>query len=543
MGVLIKLEYNEVINRINTIYGECFDLSKLVYVNSKTKILIGCKNHNETYWFSTIPSSIFSGNGCPICKKYYENRNKEFVGSVKELESIIDSKNYIKQDVRVVGDLMYFNNVLKIYGNLYIDNEVFYDLGELNYIKSNLIISENSKFNSISRLEKIGGDFSVYNNDFFELGQLKRIGGSLNLRDTLITDLGEINYIGGNLSLPKRLEGINLDHIEIKGKIRFWNDKKDSKIRIIKQERDWESELELEFSDIHHGELLFKQRKLNGEFLMKRCFDISKYNSFILDNISDFIDFIDNDLTELYGSKYSFYELLFDQLKTVTDINEELPNIKKDKRLKNYDELMKKESEKIISDSINEYPFTKYNDKLNQIKSDYQDYWNGNSSDYWLRNVNFSLSFEVHSGKFKYYVEKFLLHIFSIYIDSLQNKFRVSRGVPKIGEGWVSETDLFYKLKNHFDYTIVEHHGKPDWLGRQHVDIWFSEFKIGVEYQGEQHHKPIDFFGGEEVFIKNQERDKRKRELFIQNESILIEVLPSYDFLELIRIIEIHINK
>ena len=541
MGGLIKLEYSEVINRIKTIYGECFDLSKLVYVNSKTKILICCKNHNETYWFSIIPGSLFSGNSCPICKKYYENRNKELVNSVKELELIIDSKNYIKHDVRVVGDLMYFNKVLKIYGNLYIENDVFYDLGELNFIKSNFIISENSKLNSISKLEKIGGDFSVYNNDFSGLGQLKRIGGSLNLRDSLITDLGQINYIGGNLSLPKRLQGINLDHIEIKGKIRFWNDKKESKIRIIKQDREWESDLK--FSDIHNEELLHKQRKLNGEFLIKRCFDISKYNTFILENISDFIDFVDNDLTELYVNKYSFYEVIFDQLKTIKEINDEIPIIKVDKRLKNYNELMKKESEKIISDCVDKYPFVKYNNKLNQFKSDYQEYWNGNLSNYWLRYDENELGYGLYSGLFKYFIENKILQIFSVYIDSLQNKFRVSRGVPKIGEGWVSETDLFYKLKNHFDYTIVEHHGKPQWLGRQHVDIWFSEFNIGVEYQGEQHHKPIDFFGGEEVFIKNQERDKRKRELFIENDCILIEVLPSYDFLELINIIEVHIKK
>lgn len=403
MGVLIKLEHNEVITRIKSIYGDSFDLSKLEYINSKTKILIGCKKHNETYWFNTIPGTLFKGTGCPLCKRNWEYSNKENITSVKELESLIDSKKHIKQNVSVVGDLTNFSNVLKIYGSLYIDNTVFIDLGELNYIKSNFIISENSKLNSISNLEKIGGDFSVYNTNFTELGKLKRIGGRLNLRDTSIKDLGEVRYIGGDLSLPKRLQDINLENIEIKGKVRFWNDKKDSKIKKIKQDLEWE--YVPNFSIIHEDELKHKKRKLNGDFLVKRCFDISKYNNYILENIKDFIKFIDNDLINLYGDKYSFYEVLFNQLKTIKEINDELPIIKVDKRLKNYTELQKKESKKLISENLKNYPFTKYNNKLKQIKYDYQEFWNKNSSNYWLSYNEIELGFGSYTGLFKYYIE------------------------------------------------------------------------------------------------------------------------------------------
>jgi hypothetical protein len=537
---LIKLELNEVISRIISIYGDCFDLTKLVYVNSKTKILIGCKNHNETYWFSSLPGQLFMGIGCPICKRNWENRNKEDVYSIKDLELIIDSNNYIKQNVNVVGGLTRLENVLKIFGNLYINNDVFNDLGDLNYVESYVVISENSKLNSIFKLENIGGDFSVYNPNFNDLGKLKRIGGRLNLRDTSVKDLGEVIYIGGDLSLPKRLQDINLDHIEIKGKVRYWNDKKDSKIRKIKLDLEWESVTF--FCSIHNDELNNKQRKLNGEYLVKRCFDISKYNNHIIENINDFIDFIDKDLDELYKDKYSFYDVLFDQLKTIKEINDELPTIKVDKRLRNYLELQKRESKKVISKNLKNYPFIKYENKLKQIKSDYEEFWNGNYTKRWVSYNENELDFDSNSGLFKFYIENKLLHYFSIYVDSLQNKYRVSKGVPKIGEGWVSETDLYYKLKTHFDFTNVEHHGKPKWLGRQHVDIWFSKYQIGIEYQGEQHHKPIDFFGGEEVFIKNQERDQRKRNLFKENNSILIEVLPNYDFSELVKIIEGYMN-
>lgn len=91
-----------------------------------------------------------------------------------------------------------------------------------------------------------------------------------------------------------------------------------------------------------------------------------------------------------------------------------------------------------------------------------------------------------------------------------ENKARELFGVPKIGEGWISETQLYRKLENEFFKTKVIQHGQPSWLGRQHFDIWFPNWKIAVEYHGKQHFEPVDFFGGDEAFIKTVERDKRK---------------------------------
>ena len=92
----------------------------------------------------------------------------------------------------------------------------------------------------------------------------------------------------------------------------------------------------------------------------------------------------------------------------------------------------------------------------------------------------------------------------------------------------MSETELFNLLKKQFSKIKVIQHGKPKWLGRQHVDIWFPDYNIGVEFQGLQHDQPIEFFGGEESFIKNQKRDKRKRNLFEKNNAHLIEVRSGY---------------
>jgi hypothetical protein len=94
-----------------------------------------------------------------------------------------------------------------------------------------------------------------------------------------------------------------------------------------------------------------------------------------------------------------------------------------------------------------------------------------------------------------------------------ENNLRENVGLPKIGEGWVSETELFFFLKNAFPQTHVVQHGKPNWLGKQHFDIWFPRWQIAVEYHGRQHFEPVLFFGGNDSFEKTQQRDIRKKRL------------------------------
>jgi len=105
-----------------------------------------------------------------------------------------------------------------------------------------------------------------------------------------------------------------------------------------------------------------------------------------------------------------------------------------------------------------------------------------------------------------------------------ENIVRDRFNIPKIGEGWISETELYYKLKEHFKTLEVIHTGKPKWLGNQHLDIYFPDFNIGIEYQGAQHYKSIDFFGGEKSFEKIKKLDEKKRAKCANNNCTLIYV-------------------
>ena len=124
-----------------------------------------------------------------------------------------------------------------------------------------------------------------------------------------------------------------------------------------------------------------------------------------------------------------------------------------------------------------------------------------------------------------------------------EDAYRESIGMPKIGEYWRSETELYYSIKEAFENIEVKQHHSPRWLGLQHLDIYIPQYNIGIEYQGIQHYKPVDYFGGEEAFLKGQERDARKRRLCEENDCILIYVDEGYDLNAVVREIDESITK
>lgn len=50
-----------------------------------------------------------------------------------------------------------------------------------------------------------------------------------------------------------------------------------------------------------------------------------------------------------------------------------------------------------------------------------------------------------------------------------------------------------------------------------------------IEYNGEQHYKPVELFGGEEAFKKQKIRDNRKTE-YCQTHGIILQWIPYFDF-------------
>jgi hypothetical protein len=130
-------------------------------------------------------------------------------------------------------------------------------------------------------------------------------------------------------------------------------------------------------------------------------------------------------------------------------------------------------------------------------------------------------------------VEKAIMNQCRLILRQAEDTYRESIGLPKIGEGWISETELYHRIAASFPGHEVIHHGRPKWLGQQHLDIYMPDLGIGIEYQGPQHYTAIDFFGGEEALKKTRERDERKRRKCKDNNCALICVDGDYVFEDL----------
>lgn len=86
---------------------------------------------------------------------------------------------------------------------------------------------------------------------------------------------------------------------------------------------------------------------------------------------------------------------------------------------------------------------------------------------------------------------------------------------------WKSEVSLFNAVREEYPDTLYQY--RPEWLARQSLDIYIPSIKTAIEYQGVQHYKAIDFFGGEEALKKRRELDDNKRRLCGSNGIRLIE--------------------
>lgn len=106
----------------------------------------------------------------------------------------------------------------------------------------------------------------------------------------------------------------------------------------------------------------------------------------------------------------------------------------------------------------------------------------------------------------------------STYGYGCQNCNNKSRGENEIAE-WLdnrkieyqrqySFSDLKYKQVLYYDFAVINN----------------GEIKALIEYDGEQHHEVVEFFGGEENLKKTIERDKLKDEYAKQNNIALLRI-------------------
>jgi len=83
---------------------------------------------------------------------------------------------------------------------------------------------------------------------------------------------------------------------------------------------------------------------------------------------------------------------------------------------------------------------------------------------------------------------------------------------------WIAEEQVLNITKKLYKEDVVISQYKPFFLkspfgGQMSYDIYIQNLNVAIEYQGEQHFHPVDYFGGEESFEKQKIRDEEKMRL------------------------------
>ncbi len=74
---------------------------------------------------------------------------------------------------------------------------------------------------------------------------------------------------------------------------------------------------------------------------------------------------------------------------------------------------------------------------------------------------------------------------------------------------WKSEFELYLIISKYYPDSIFQY--TSSWLGKQSLDIYVPSIRLAIEYQGIQHYKAIDFFGGKGKFKIQKKLDFEKK--------------------------------
>lgn len=498
--------------------------------------------------------------------------------TLNELLDCIDNSGCINHSITIRGaHIRELKGINRIKGDLFLFDTEIQDLGDIEIIEGNLSFwnkSNEVRLETLGKIKKVTGDVYLRFCTLKSLGKLESVGRTLNLRDTDIFDLSNITTIGKDLFLPMSLKAsIDISHISVKGNVKYWNNSKNISPRPLVFEKLVDSDIEIPHWKfkyiISHDEIQFAEDSIQSffnyfrkSFLHGIYIDVKGETNYLFSLLLEFRDTL-NPIKDLNLIK-SYFKKLSDCYPVLRHYTTRwiIPILEKNK---DYDYLIS-----LLLDDRNDYPLSllEYFFILNyqsDIIIDSSLIWklvpNSSLTSFGLQNtedVKKSFDLRIRNGdsqiiqNFKIYTKRWkkfhdikydkktvkelsiITSFFEREIRESENDLRSNRGLPKIGEGWISETELYYHIKNEFPGLIILHHGKPSWLGRQHLDIYIQDHNIGIEYMGSQHYQSIDFFGGEESLYKTIERDKLKREKCVNNSCTLLIVKENYALNEVI---------
>lgn len=99
-----------------------------------------------------------------------------------------------------------------------------------------------------------------------------------------------------------------------------------------------------------------------------------------------------------------------------------------------------------------------------------------------------------------------------------------------------AQAKIFNMIILNFPNLEIIWEARLEWLKGQRFDIYIPSINMAIEYNGKQHYEPIDYMGGNNEFLKTQQRDIIKREKCLQNNCELHELKYDYKKEDLINL-------
>ena len=91
----VRKSQEQFIEEAKKVHNNKYDYSKVSYVNSLTKVKIGCPIHG---YFLQKPKYHLKGNGCPICGRSLKHTNESFIAKAREVHG--DKYDYSKVEYK-----------------------------------------------------------------------------------------------------------------------------------------------------------------------------------------------------------------------------------------------------------------------------------------------------------------------------------------------------------------------------------------------------------------------------------------------------------
>ena len=90
-----KYDTDTFIKKVKDIYGDKYALENVKYVNNRTLVYIGCREHGD---FLITPNHLLAGRGCPKCSKNYHYNTEEAINEFKKIHG--NKYSYEKVDYK-----------------------------------------------------------------------------------------------------------------------------------------------------------------------------------------------------------------------------------------------------------------------------------------------------------------------------------------------------------------------------------------------------------------------------------------------------------